>query len=80
MDNKCEITYKNKTFSINKDLVDKYEKYVRPLNENGINYIFSAFDLDIMSEQIKQDFSDALLEELEMAEVELNEYGTEIDW
>ena len=67
MNNKREITYKNRIFSINKDLADQYEKNVRPLNENGINYIFSALDLDIMYEQIEQDFSDALKEELEVA-------------
>ena len=67
MDNKYELTFKNRAFSIDKDLADKYEKTVRPLNENGINYIFSVFDLDVLSEQIEQAFSNALKEELKVA-------------
>ena len=67
MNNKYELTFKNRTFSIEKALADKYERMVRPLNENGINYIFSVFELDVSSEQIEQDFSNALKEELEVA-------------
>lgn len=67
MNDKYDFTYKNKTFSIDKTLADEYKKLVRPLNENGINYIFSAFKLDASSSQIEQQFTNALKEELGVA-------------
>ena len=57
----------SKEIRINDELVNEYEKIVRPLNQNGIDYIISAFDIDVSSDHIEQIFSNALKEELEVA-------------
>ncbi len=61
------LTFKNRSFYVDKDLAYEYERRVRPLDSAGIDYIFVAFELDVFSDKIEDEFSDALMEELDVA-------------
>ena len=68
MDNKYAINFEDRTFYIDREIAEKYDKEVRPLdNIDVLKYLFVAFDLDISSDTLENDFTEALKEELTVA-------------
>ena len=61
------LQYKDRSFNIGAELVREYERKVRLLDEDGVEYIFIAFDLDISSTDLEAEFTNALKEELDVA-------------
>ena len=67
MEDKYAVTFEGRTFYIDKKIAEEYTSKVRPLDEDGVEYIFIAFDLDISSTSLEAEFTDALMEELDVA-------------
>ena len=61
------LQYKHRSFNIDTELAREYERKVRLLDGDGIEYIFIAFDLDILSTGLETEFTNALKEELDIA-------------
>lgn len=68
MEEKYAVTFEGRTFYIDKKIADEYTNKVRPLDRIEIlRYLFGVFDLDISSDNIEEEFTDALKEELDIA-------------
>lgn len=68
MEEKHAVTFEGRTFYIDKKIAEEYTSKVRPLdNIKILRYLFGVFDLDISSDNIEREFTDALMEELDVA-------------
>ena len=68
MEDKHAVTFEDRTFYIDKKIAEEYTNKVRPLDRiEVLRYLFVAFDLDISSDNIEEEFTDALKEELDIA-------------
>ncbi len=69
MENKYAVTFEGRTFYIDRKIAEEYDKKIRPLDNIAVlRYLFGAFDLDVSSDTIENDFTEALKEELDVAE------------
>ena len=68
MEDKYVVTFRDRTFYIDKKIAEEYTNKVRPLDRiEVLRYLFGVFDLDVSSDNIEEEFTDALKEELDVA-------------